>query len=344
MDSTCKVTVLMSVYNGELFLREAIDSILAQTYPNFEFVIYDDCSTDNTLKIIQSYDDPRIIYRRNTTNKGLTANLADGVSRSKSKYIARMDADDIAYPDRFEKQVEWMEQHPEISIMGTPVNYFYNIPGDGGVAFQPQDDATIKATLFISFTLMHPSIIIRRKDLVSRNINYNPQYRYSQDHALYFDCILVGLQFANMPEPLLYMRAHKGSISRHLHGPQQECSMKIRRNFMRVTGIDAGCDENEIEVYNTFASGFFPDSVEKVYMYERFVRKVCDNPLTLKFFDKNVLLKKMSEALYNGAYHAVDYKPLKKAALLAYNSKLSRYCKKWQKIQRLKFYLKLVIK
>lgn len=345
MDSTYHVTVLMSVYNGEQFLRAAIDSILAQTYQDFEFVIYDDCSTDDTQMIIQSYNDLRIVYRRNAANKGLTVNLADGVARSKSKYIVRMDADDIASPDRIEKQVEWMEQHPEISIMGTPVTYFREVPGDGGLAApQPQDDATIKATLFISFTLMHPSIIIRRKDLVSHNINYNPKFRYSQDHALYFDCILASLQFANMSEPLLYMRAHKGSISRHLHAPQQECSMKIRRNFLRATGIDAGCDESEIEVYNAFASGVFPNTITKVHLYERFVKNVYNNPSTSKFFNKEILLKSLAGALYNRVYHASDDKSLKRICLTAYNSTLTKYCKKWPIKQHIKFYIKLLIR
>ena len=97
------VTVLMSVYNGEKYLRQAIDSILNQTLRDFEFVIYDDCSNDSTAEIINSYSDTRIVYRRNSSNKGLTANLADGVKRSAARYIARMDADDVAYSNRLKK-------------------------------------------------------------------------------------------------------------------------------------------------------------------------------------------------------------------------------------------------
>ena len=179
------VTVLMSVYNGEKYLRQAIDSILNQTLRDFEFVIYDDCSNDSTAEIINSYSDTRIVYRRNSSNKGLTANLADGVKRSAARYIARMDADDVAYSNRLKRQVEWMDVHPEITILGTPVKYFSVSPGDGALSEQPQDDATIKARLFIDFTLMHPSIMIRRDDLVNRGINYNTDFRYSQDHALY---------------------------------------------------------------------------------------------------------------------------------------------------------------
>ena len=124
MEKKCRITVLMSVYNGERYLKEAIESILNQTYKDFEFVIYDDCSTDNTPEIIESYSDSRIVYRRNSVNQGLTRNLADGVSRSAADYIARMDADDIAYPERLERQLEWMEHHPEVTVLGSPVSFF----------------------------------------------------------------------------------------------------------------------------------------------------------------------------------------------------------------------------
>lgn len=342
MRSVCNITVLMSVYNGEPFLRDAIDSILAQTYQDFEFVIYDDCSTDHTADIIQSYSDSRIVYRRNTVNKGLTANLADGVARSEARYIVRMDSDDIACPDRLKRQSDWMDQHPEISIMGTSVTYFHDVPGDRGVASQPQEDAIIKAKLFISFTLMHPSIIIRREDLSRNLINYNPEYRYSQDHALYFDCIMAGLKFANMPESLLYMRAHKGSISRYRHTAQQECSMRARLNFLQVTGIAEECDEGEIGVYNALASEIYPDTIDKVHQYERFVEKVCSNKNITLYFDTAILLKLMSNALCDKAYFAVDDKRTLNTALAARKSTLMKYSTHWSLKQKIKFIVKCI--
>lgn len=340
----CTVTVLMSVYNGEKYLREAIDSILAQSYRDFEFVIYDDCSTDGSSSIIQSYSDPRIIYRRNSVNQGLTRNLADGLLRSKSRYIVRMDADDIAYPHRLQTQVMWMDEHPEISIAGSSVSYFCSKPGDSGISAQPQDDTTIKATLFISFTLMHPSIIIRREDLIKHQLNYNPDYRYSQDHALYLDCIRYGLKFANISEPLLHMRSHVESISKEKHAVQQECSMRARLNFLQVTGIAQECDSTEISIYNNLASGVYPDSVDKVHAYERFIYKICDNPSTAKYFDINILRILLSEALCNQAYCFISNKTLKKAALAARKSQLVKFTAKWPLKKELKFIIKAILK
>ncbi len=339
-----RITVLMSVYNGDTFLRQAIESILNQTYRNFDFVIYDDCSTDATAEIIKSYDDARIIYRRNEQNQGLTKNLADGVARSETEYIVRMDADDIAYPQRLQRQQEWMDNHLEISISGTSVSYFHEIPGDSGDALQPEDDATIKALLFSSFTLMHPSIIIRSADLKRNGLNYDPNFRYSQDHALYLNCIRAGLKFGNIQEPLLYMRAHNGSISRALHGPQQECSQRARHNFIMATSIAQCCSKEEISAYNSFASGVFPDTIEKVRAYERFVFKVCANPFTAKYFDVNVLQRSLSEKLVRGSYHVMGKKGLKRVALRARRSKLKSYCERWSCKLCFKFYLKFLFK
>ena len=339
----CTVTVLMSVYNGEKYLREAIDSILAQSYRDFEFVIYDDCSTDGSSSIIQSYSDPRIIYRRNSVNQGLTRNLADGLLRSKSRYIVRMDADDIAYPHRLQTQVMWMDEHPEISIAGSSVSYFCSKPGDGGISAQPQDDTTIKATLFISFTLMHPSIIIRREDLIKHQLNYNPDYRYSQDHALYLDCIRYGLKFANISEPLLHMRSHVESISKEKHAVQQECSMRARFKFLMETGIAGNCSTEEIDVYNHLASGVYPDTSDKIRAYERFVNKIYNSTTTAKYFDKDLLREKMAQTLCDGAYYAVENKNLKLSSLAARKSRLLRYTSEWSLKKKVKFYLKFIL-
>lgn len=338
-----RITVLMSVYNGEKYLREAIDSILEQTYKDFEFVIYDDCSTDLSAEIIHSYDDPRIVYRRNEVNQGLTRNLADGVKKAATDYIARMDADDIAYPERLQKQLDWMDKHQDVSILGTSVSYFHNEPGDGGLAQQPTDDATIKATLFVSFTLMHPSIMIRRKDLVEHGLNYNLEYRCSQDHALYLDCIRAGLKFANMKMPLLYMRSHGESISKAKHGYQQEFSQKARLNFLKITGIAQKCSSEDIDAYNTFASGYYPESPLKVHLIESFTEKIYSSPNLNKYFDAQLIRYMIANKLSYGAYHAVDDKYTKRAAIEARKSPLMQYSDRWTLKMKVKFIIKRIL-
>ncbi len=115
----CKVTILMSVYNGERYHKEAVDSILTQTFTNFAFLIIDDALTDRTSEILQNYDNPRIRIVTNEENPGLTKSLNKGLALAKEKYIARMDADDISLLERFEKQIAFFETHPDIALVGT---------------------------------------------------------------------------------------------------------------------------------------------------------------------------------------------------------------------------------
>jgi glycosyltransferase involved in cell wall biosynthesis len=113
------VTVLMPVYNTEMYLKEAIDSILNQTFRDFEFIVINDGSTDSTSDIIESYSDPRIIYLQNEKNLGVATSLNKGLSIAKGTYIARMDGDDVSRCDRLEKQVAFMDANPEIGVCGT---------------------------------------------------------------------------------------------------------------------------------------------------------------------------------------------------------------------------------
>ena len=141
------VSVIMSVYNGEKYLVQAIDSILNQTYQNFEFIIIDDCSTDNSSHILQEYaqKDSRIKIIKKEKNigiKGFIKNLNLGISIAKGKYIARMDADDISLPERFQKQVDFLENNPEITLVGAQLNLINEqnkITGEAIAALQHRD-------------------------------------------------------------------------------------------------------------------------------------------------------------------------------------------------------------
>ena len=114
------ISVVMSNYNTPInYLKESIDSVLNQTYSNFEFIIIDDGSTDDSLKFIKSYDDPRIKLIVNEENIGLTKSLNKGLKAAQGEFIARMDSDDICYPERFEKQIEYMRKHPDTTVCGT---------------------------------------------------------------------------------------------------------------------------------------------------------------------------------------------------------------------------------
>ena len=157
------VTVLMPVYNAAPYLREAIDSILNQTYSDFEFLIINDGSTDETESIINSYNDPRIVYLKNETNIKLISTLNKGIELAKGKYIVRMDGDDISLPTRIELQVQFMENNESVGLGGTFIRSFGGaIEGKVGYSTTHEE---IKFKLLFDTHFPHPTAIIRKQIL-----------------------------------------------------------------------------------------------------------------------------------------------------------------------------------
>lgn len=184
-----QVTVLMSVYNGEKYLREAIDSILGQTFKDFEFLIIDDGSTDGSAAIIGSYSDPRIRLIRNVKNIGLTRSLNKGLKLAKGQYIARMDADDISLPERLEKEVAIAGAYPEITVVTTGFANFVNSFGEDN-----RDIANNGGTDEIEWIgfedllegnkIFHGSVLFKRKNVLDIG-GYNERLPTAQDYDLW---------------------------------------------------------------------------------------------------------------------------------------------------------------
>ena len=206
------VSVIMSVYNSEKYLAEAIESILNQTYKNFEFIIINDGSTDSSLDIIQEYmkKDNRIVLI-NRENKGLPYSLNEGIEKVKGKYIARMDADDISLPTRFEEQVKFMEENSKISICGTWAEVFRK---DMKTKFlkQPTNNDDMKVRLLFSVCFAHPTVMIRKYILDKYNLKYNLEYVNAQDYELWSRISEV-TTMANLPKILLKYRISENSIT-----------------------------------------------------------------------------------------------------------------------------------
>lgn len=209
------VSVIMSVYNGEKYLVQAIDSILNQTYQNFEFIIIDDCSTDNSSHILQEYakKDSRIKIIKKEKNigiKGFIENLNLGISIAEGKYIARMDADDISLPERFQKQVIFLENNPKISMIGAQIDFINEkneIIGEKTGALEHEE---IVKKMTSQIQLFHPVIMFRNH----QNIKYREKFIYCEDYDLYLNLITQGKKLANINEKLLHYRILESSISR----------------------------------------------------------------------------------------------------------------------------------
>jgi len=209
------ISVLMPVFNGEKYLREAIESILNQTYGDFEFIILNDGSTDKTEEIIVSYDDPRIVYVKNEENLGIVGTLNKGISLAKGKYIARMDADDISLPNRFEKQIAFLEQHLECSVVFSTV-LSVNSKGEL-LLMQWQDDreciaeGEIKKALPKKNVLAHPAAMARSE--VFKAYHYDGRSKHAEDYNLWLRLVSEGYRLCKVVEPLLKYRVSSDSIT-----------------------------------------------------------------------------------------------------------------------------------
>lgn len=227
-----KVSVLMPVYNTrEEYLRPAIESILNQTFSNFEFIIINDGSTDNSPQVVQEYadKDSRIKFINNKKNSGLIAVLNQGLELCTGEYIARMDSDDISRPERFAKQVAYMDLHPECGALGTWAQKF-NSRGLLSV-FKHIKNVKILDLLLYGSCVVHPSAMIRRSVLTAYGISYNHDYKHAEDLQLWVEIAKVS-EIHNLQEILLNYRWHDSNISVVYSAQQVETTEKIRRNLL----------------------------------------------------------------------------------------------------------------
>jgi glycosyltransferase involved in cell wall biosynthesis len=208
MKNEVGISVLMPVYNCELYIYEAVESIINQTYKNFEFIIIDDCSTDNTVNICKSFNDERIIIIEKKENTGLSISLNYGISISRGKYIARMDGDDISLPTRFEKQVAFMEANADVVVCGAT----FQIINSKETIFVPEKHNQIIVGMLQECKIAHPTVMFRNSFLKLNNLVYDIKMEPAEDYDLW---VKIGnlAKLHNMQEVLLYYRTHEGQVS-----------------------------------------------------------------------------------------------------------------------------------
>ncbi|MBN1886764.1 MAG: glycosyltransferase [Thermoflexales bacterium] len=230
-----KVSVLMSVYNGERYLREAVESILGQTLANFEFIIIDDGSTDDTWNILAEYAfrDRRVVLIRNEGNIGLTHSLNKGLQLARGEYVARLDADDVSLPERLDRQVHYLDLHPHVGVLGT---WLSRIDASGNVIDTlalPTVSGVLKWSLHFDNCFPHSSVVLRRA-LLDQVGAYSSDVAYAQDYELWSRMSTRTL-LANLPQVLLLRRLGADNISAiHLQA-QSEIVIEVMQATMART-------------------------------------------------------------------------------------------------------------
>lgn len=200
-----KVSVLFPVYNTEeAYLRAALESVLNQTFKDFEFLIIDDASADeNVAKVINSYADQRIRFFRNERNLGISKTRNKLMELAQGEYLAVMDHDDVAMPERFEKQVAFLDTHLDVGVVG---GQYIKLPS-GKQSNKPTNDKEIKLALMRACAVLHPTSMLRKSVLEEHNICYEEEFSPAEDYALWCHLSLY-TKFHNLPDILLHYRNH----------------------------------------------------------------------------------------------------------------------------------------
>ena len=290
-----KVSVIMSVYDRIDFLDEAIRSILKQTFENFEFIIVVEYSQnqDKISDFIKKYNDKRIKLVLNDKKLGFPLSLNVGLKIAKGQYIARMDDDDISIPERFEKQVKFMDEHSDITVVGSFMKMFMK---SEQLCEMPIDNEGLSIRSLTESPMYHPTVMIRKEHLDRYKLKYNPDF-FAEDYELWSEMINMGLKLANIPEVLHFFRASGQNATATKQ--QQVLNSHIetmRINFNKNLKLNFNYDQllllrNPNLVHNCFNSKEFIDlrnrAVEEVIISNSILRRYNQEKLK-KYFDSNL--------------------------------------------------------
>lgn len=233
-----RVSVILPVHNGMPYLRQAVESILEQTFGDFELIIVDDASTDDTTRYLDGLLDARVRVIHNEQNLGVARSLNKAISTARGAYIARQDADDVSLPERLEAQVDYLDCHPEIAVLGSRATFIDADATAIGVWDVPAADIDIRWGLLFDNCVIHPSVMIRGSVLrVCGGYPEEPGLSRAEDYELWFR---IGRchRFANLEERLIRFRTHRGSVSNCYRGPQRQ---QVRRIVLANAAWTMGC-------------------------------------------------------------------------------------------------------
>ena len=235
------MTVLVAVHNGADYLVEAIQSILDQTYQDFELLVIEDGSTDHTLERLRSFADERLRVIQNEQNLGLIRSLNRGLEASNGALIARMDADDICLPSRLQKQVSFLQKNPRVDVVGSNVERFQ---GDRkrSNTFLPNCPDSVDWRMRFSCCLYHPTIVARR-EFFERAGGYDPSFPHAEDWALWLSQLDTS-RYAVLPDVLLRYRVHGNSVGSKSAAIQRVSTIKaLQMSASRLLGYDLCIEE-----------------------------------------------------------------------------------------------------
>ncbi|MEO5643294.1 MAG: glycosyltransferase family 2 protein [Bacteroidia bacterium] len=272
------LSVVLPCYNAAEFLQEAINSVLSQTFSDFELIILDDGSTDNSGEIISKQTDPHIRVLRNEKNLGLIKTLNKGIAAAQGKYIARMDADDVSRPERFEKQISFLENNPAVGVCAT---WMFMIHNKTVYKHRYLTSDLIQSALVFNNPIVHPSVMMRKAIFAGNEQIYDPAFPHGEDYALWIS-LLGKTGFAVLNEPLIDYRAHAGQVSRQFNPVQRASVKKAQERIFDYLGIKASEEEKEIH-FSLFLEDYLKTKTYYIAVEKWLLKLVAANE-KVKFF------------------------------------------------------------
>jgi len=244
--------VVLSTYNDARFLAQSVQSILDQSFRDFELVVVDDGSADDTAEVLAGFRDPRLRVLRNDRNLGLAVSLNRGIAMARGKYIARQDADTVSAPNRLELQVNYLERHPHVIVMGSNVMATDEAGNAQGIWALPSTDIAIKWTLLFRTPLIHPTVVMQAADLERVGFySEDARFCYVEDYELWSRLCPAGT-CANLPEPLMNVKCRRGGIWERHAEPQRRQIEEVSRRAMAAVGGPLDCNPDLWPVVQRF--------------------------------------------------------------------------------------------
>lgn len=307
------ISVVMPVYNTSVpILKEAIGSILNQTFRDFEFIIIDDGSAGETKAYLDGLTDPRIRLIRNETNIGITKSLNIGFRAAQGKYIARMDGDDISFPERFEKQIAFMEAHPDMIVCGTRMLCPGQKTPPPHSSIEKMENYRIRM-LFRNPGPFHSTAFFDREMLIKHHILYDEQLVYAQDYGMWMTVSEYG-RIANLPEVLQYIRKHPEQISNKHRDQQIRCDQMTQKKLLSRL-LDHVTDE-ELQLHYYCSTGYYKEAT-MTPQAAKWYRRLLSANKKRKVYDQRLLKRHIEAIKLNLVHHTIknDMSHLQKAAL-----------------------------
>ena len=298
-----EVTVILPVYNGERYLREAIDSVLAQSYRDFELWVVNDGSTDGTVDIIDSYKDSRVRRIDNPHNMGLVATLNRAFAMVESPYIARMDDDDLWHRNKLELQMALLESQPEVGVCGTSIHKFGDMDA---VHIFPENSDALKVGLLFYCMMSHPSVVYRRSMLVETGLTYQQNCFPAEDYKMWID-VLKYSKIHNLQQPLVEYRQHESQICRERKEEQVLLERRLREEQLRL--IYPNPTDDELSFHLDRFINLHPNSDEEVKRFLWWEKRLCEENKRHGYVKPQVMCSELHRYVQNAvrSYYLSDY-------------------------------------